>query len=86
MDAVKSFFEIDEVDYQGCLIFKALFNYNPQGEQKIEQFVHCRIAPSESQPVLPSTCCQHVLVADLAGLSRTPFQVSRFEFTDELSL
>ena len=30
MDAVKSFLEIDEVDYQGCLMFKALFNYSPQ--------------------------------------------------------
>ena len=32
MDAVKSFFEIDEVDYQGCLVLKALFNYTPQGK------------------------------------------------------
>ena len=31
MDAFKSFLEIDEVDYQGCLVFKALFNYSPQG-------------------------------------------------------
>ena len=32
MDAVESFLEIDEVDYQGCLVFKALFNYSPQGK------------------------------------------------------
>ena len=32
MDAVKSFLEIDEVDYQECLEFKALFNYSPQGK------------------------------------------------------
>ena len=32
VDAVKSFLEIDEVDYQGCLGFKALFNYSPQGK------------------------------------------------------
>ena len=29
----KSFSEIDEVDYQGCLVFKALFKYSPQGEE-----------------------------------------------------
>ena len=32
MDAVKSFPEIDEVVYQGCLVFKALFNFSPQGK------------------------------------------------------
>ena len=32
MDAVKSFLEIDEVDYQGYLVFKALFNYSPLGK------------------------------------------------------
>ena len=33
MDVVKSFFEIDEVDYQGCLVIKGLFNYSPQGKE-----------------------------------------------------
>ena len=32
MNAVKSFLEIDEVDYQGCLLFKALFKRSPQGK------------------------------------------------------
>ena len=32
MDAVKSFIEIDEVGHQGCLVFKALFNYSNQGK------------------------------------------------------
>ena len=32
MDAVKSFLEIDEVDYQGRLVFKAVFNYSIQGK------------------------------------------------------
>ena len=32
MNAAKSFLEIDEVDYQECLLFKALFKYSPQGK------------------------------------------------------
>ena len=70
MDAVKSFLEIDEVDYQGCLVFKDMFNYRPQGKSS---FTAGSSLNSESQPVLLSTCCQHVLLADLAGLNRTPF-------------
>ena len=32
MDAVKSFLEINEVEYQGRLVFKAVFNYSLQGK------------------------------------------------------
>ena len=32
MESVKSFLEIDVVDYQWCLVFKALFNYSPKGK------------------------------------------------------
>ena len=35
VDAVKSFLEIDEVGYQGCLVFKVLFNYGPQGKDML---------------------------------------------------
>ena len=35
MDAVKSFLEIDEVGYQGCLVFKVLFNYGPQSKDML---------------------------------------------------
>ena len=69
MDAVKSFLEIDTVYYQGCMVFKALFSYSPQGND-----LFTAGSPlSESQPALLSTCCQRVLIADLTGLSRTPF-------------
>ena len=32
MDAVKCYYEIDEVAYQGCLVCNALLNCSPQGK------------------------------------------------------
>ena len=60
VDAVKSFLEIDEVDYQGCLVFKALFNYSHQGSLQDRPFRK----PARSSLSLLSTC-------SLSGFSRT---------------
>ena len=60
--------EVECLDYVDEFVrIPVMFKYFPMLCSFIlHRFIRCRIATSESQPLLLSACCQHALLADLA--------------------